>query len=204
MSRYKALIFDLGKVVFDVSFGFAYDKWAAYTGAEQKLISKRFRFDEQYERFERNEIDPAAYAAHVSAMIGFGLTQEEFEAGWNNIYLDVYPGMGRMLAALKANYRLVSLTNTNRVHAEVWPGKYEEVLVHFEKIFSSHEMKCRKPEAESYRTVTAYLGCDPGEIIFLDDRKENIAGAEAAGMKGILVESTSQMKEKLRQEEISF
>lgn len=204
MSEYNALVFDLGKVIFDVSFGFAFDKWASVSGLEQKAISKKFKFDEYYEQFERDEIETDVYVRHVSELIGFSLSREEFVEGWNNIYMDAYPGIGKTLAALKKNYRLLSLTNTNRVHAEIWPVRYADTLAHFEKIFSSHEMKLRKPEKEAYQVVLDYLGTEPSKIIFLDDRPENIKAAEAVGIKSILVRSSSQMLDELKKEGITF
>lgn len=204
MSQYKALIFDLGKVVFDVSFGFAFDRWAVHAGMEQQQVKKKFRFDEFYGRFERDEISPEEYAAHVSSLIGFSLSNEQFEEGWNNIYLDEFPGIKKLLAALQKNYRLIALTNTNRIHAKIWPVRYADALSYFETIFSSYELKMRKPEICFYETAINSLGISANEIIFLDDRQENIIAAEATGMKGILVRSTSQMIEALGQNGIYY
>lgn len=204
MSQYQALIFDLGKVVFDVSFGFAFDKWADLSGLEQKTIAKRFKFDEYYEQFERGEVDETAYAKHVSELIGFSLSTEQFEKGWNNIYMDAYPGIGKTLAALKNKYRLAALTNTNHTHAKIWPGRYADILAHFEKIFCSHEMKTRKPEAGSFLSVLDYLNINPTDVIFLDDNAQHIAAAEKTGIKGILVRSSSQMTDDLKKEGIIF
>lgn len=204
MNSYKALVFDLGKVIFDVSFGFAFDKWSAVSGIEQKMISKQFRFDEAFEQFERGEIETGVYRKHVSQLIGFELSETDFLSGWNNIYMDVYPGIGRTLAALKMNYRLVALTNTNAEHAKIWPERYSDVLIHFEKIFSSHEMKTRKPETAAYQTVLNYLQLQASEIIFLDDNAANTKAAEEAGIKSIRVGSSSQMTDELKKEGITF
>lgn len=204
MNSCKALVFDLGKVIFDVSFGFAFDKWSAISGIEQKIISKRFRFDEAFEQFERNEIESSFYRKHVSELIGFELSESDFLSGWNNIYMDAYPGIGRTLAALKENYRLVALTNTNAEHAKIWPERYSDLLIHFEKTFSSHEMKTRKPEHESYQIVLNYLQVQASEIIFLDDNPANTKAAEANGIKSILVRSSSQMTDELKKEGITF
>ena len=204
MNSYQALVFDLGKVIFDVSFGFAFDKWSDISGIEQKIISKRFRFDESFEQFERGEIETGVYRKHVSQLIGFEFSETDFLSGWNNIYMDAYPGIGKTLAALKTNYRLVALTNTNAEHAKVWPERYSDLLIHFAKVFSSHEMKTRKPETESYQTVLNYLQLQSSEIIFLDDNPANTKAAETIGIKSILVRSSSQMTDELKKEGITF
>jgi putative hydrolase of the HAD superfamily len=204
MSRYKALIFDLGKVIFEVSFEMAYAYWGKTAGLDSETIRKRFHFDLQYDLFSENKITPEEYAKHVSELIGVQLSQEDFETGWNSIYLDAFPGIGNTLTKLKKNYRLVALTNTNIVHARVWPEKYANELQHFEKIFSSHETGTRKPEKKSYSVVLDYLKLAPGEVIFLDDTVPNVIGAEAAGIKGIVVTSSTQMIHDLQKQGIEI
>jgi epoxide hydrolase-like predicted phosphatase len=204
MSKYKALIFDLGKVIFEVTFEMAYTHWGKIGKLDSQEVRSRFRFDEAYDLFSENKMSSEDYAKHVSEMIEVKLTQEEFETGWNKIYLDEFPGIGKTLLELKKKYRLVALTNTNAVHAKVWPSKYADVLQHFEKIFSSHEMGTRKPEAKAYRLVLDYLQMLPEETIFLDDTISNIVGADDIGIKGITVTSSSQMIADLRKEGIEI
>jgi HAD superfamily hydrolase (TIGR01509 family) len=44
----------------------------------------------------------------------------------------------------------------------------------------------RKPSKEAYLGATAALGVAPADCLFVDDRRENVAAAEAVGMKGHL------------------
>lgn len=198
MNKYKALIFDLGKVIFEVTFEMAYAYWGSLAKIDSEVIRKRFRFDLAYDLFSENKMTEEEYAKHVSGLIGVNLSVEDFATGWNRIYLDAFPGIEKTLINLKKNYRLVALTNTNATHARVWPGKYASELQHFEKIFSSHEMGFRKPEVKAYTIVLNYLELAPQEVIFLDDTIPNIIGADAIGIKSIVVKSSSQMIEDLR------
>jgi epoxide hydrolase-like predicted phosphatase len=203
MTNYKAIIFDLGEVIFDVSFRRAHASWAQLAGYDVRVVATRFNFDDQYDLFSMNRISSADYAKHVGEMIGYPqLSEEEFERGWNDIYLDVYPGMHELVVKLKENYRLVSLTNTNATHAKRWPEKYADTLAHFEKVFSSHLIGMIKPEANAYQHVIDYLQLPPSQLLFLDDKKENVAGANAVGIKGILVENTQQLFADLEKEGI--
>ncbi|CAN5895882.1 glucose-1-phosphatase [soil metagenome] len=204
MNNYKALIFDLGKVIFEVSFEMAYSYWGKLADVDSEIVRKRFKFDEAYDLFSENKMTPAAYAKHVSELIKIPLNEQEFENGWNRIYLDEFPGIGKTLVKLKENYRIVALTNTNATHAKVWPERYADVLKHFEKIFSSHEMGVRKPAEKAYTLVLDYLALKPSEVIFLDDAIRNIIGAEAVGIKTITVKRSSQMLEDLQNAGIKF
>jgi glucose-1-phosphatase len=203
-TAYKALIFDLGKVIFDYSFDLCFWNWGKFAGLERDVVRKRFEFDEAYGLFSKGDLTETEYAAHVSKLIGYELSQEQFETGWNSIYLDYFPGIVKLLRAVKKNYRIVCLSNTNVTHARVWRTKYEEAIVEFEKVFCSFEMRTRKPEAKAYTLVLDYLRLPAGEVIFLDDKPGNIIGASDVGIKGIIVGSTSQMIESLQQLEIKF
>jgi len=93
----------------------------------------------------------------------------------------------------------VALTNTNSIHEQIWRIRYQETLSHFDKIFCSHELKARKPEAAAYQSVLNYLGVKPQHTIFLDDSAANIAGAVRLGIATILVTSQQQMHTDLGQ-----
>jgi putative hydrolase of the HAD superfamily len=54
-----------------------------------------------------------------------------------------------------------------------------------ERRFYSGRMGLVKPDREIFDRMAAELGADPAEIVFIDDRPENVAGAESAGMTGL-------------------
>lgn len=204
MAAYKALIFDLGKVIFDLSFDRVFQFWANASGNNFDTIKNKFEFDELFEQFERNTIRAADFRAVISQRLGLELMNADFDKGWCDLYLDVYEGIDHMLTKLKNNYRLVALTNTNIIHNNTWRSKYAGTLKHFEQIYSSHEMGTRKPEKQAYETVLNYLQCNPAEAIFLDDNPDNTDGAKKLGIATILVTSTEQMKNDLRKYNIRW
>jgi putative hydrolase of the HAD superfamily len=72
----------------------------------------------------------------------------------------------------------------------------EELALHYERHqawlaeFSVVAMSCRigyaKPEAEAYHWCARALAVEPSEILFVDDRADNVAAARRTGMKGHL------------------
>lgn len=193
MRKYKAIIFDLGKVIFDLSFDRTFKYWAIISGLQLKEIKDKFEFDETFVMFEKDEITATQFRSKISERLKLKLTDQEFDEGWCDLYLEAYNGIGNLLIDLKKSYQLVALTNTNSIHSKVWLTKYADTLQHFEKIFCSHEMKVRKPEKEAYQAVFDYLNLPPYQTIFLDDNIENINGANNLGIKTILVSSPTQM-----------
>ena len=55
-SSINAAIFDLGGVVFNISFERTFARWFALTGVPVQWIKDNVWCDEVYERFERGEI----------------------------------------------------------------------------------------------------------------------------------------------------
>ncbi len=197
MHEYKGLIFDLGNVIFRYSWDHALQYWATITNLSTEILRERFVVDEIHRIFEKDQITPLEMQRYVSKQLGVELNTNEFELGWNAIYEDLLPGIGDLLDTLKKRYRLVALTNTNSIHCPIYTQKYAQVLSKFEKIFSSHEMKVRKPEKESYEMVLAYLDIPASEVVFLDDNGDNVHAAQELGITSFLVTTVDQMKNDL-------
>ncbi|MFG2405091.1 HAD family hydrolase [Streptomyces brevispora] len=64
--------------------------------------------------------------------------------------------------------------------------------------FSVLGFSCRighaKPEAGAYQWCGRALGREPGQILFVDDRAENIAAARSLGMRGHLFTSLARLR----------
>jgi putative hydrolase of the HAD superfamily len=54
----------------------------------------------------------------------------------------------------------------------------------FEAFYVSGELRLLKPEAAIYRHVLDDLGITPAEMVFVDNRADNVAGAQDLGITG--------------------
>ncbi|WP_406230478.1 HAD family hydrolase [Nocardia sp. NBC_01009] len=85
----------------------------------------------------------------------------------------------------------------------------EELAAHYEenhswfRHFHLHAFSCRighaKPEPDAYLWCQNALRDDPARILFVDDRQDNIRGAEAIGMHGHLFTTPARLRERLAQ-----
>lgn len=206
MTIVKGLIFDLGKVVFDVSFDRTFDFWAKASGKQMADLKRAFQFDDIYKKFETGEITAGQFRKLLSEKLNISLPDDTFDQGWCSLYLDTYDEVESLLGDLKANYKLVALTNTNEIHEKIWTVKYEQVLKNFEKVFSSHYINTRKPDEQAFRIVLNYLKMQPRQTIFIDDNADNIRSASKLGIKTVLAVSPRQtvveIKKLLKQRDI--
>lgn len=74
-------------------------------------------------------------------------------------------------------------TATNHLSMiKVWlknQGIYDDFYCHV----ISEDVKCEKPDLEFYEILTEKLGEKPEEVLFIDDKIENIEGAREAGLQ---------------------
>ncbi|MCD6329148.1 MAG: HAD family phosphatase [Candidatus Cloacimonetes bacterium] len=195
--KYKALIFDLGNVIIDISPKNTCDYWANICGIDPTELYVAFPFDETYAQFERGEISPENFREHIKKCLNLDIPEHDFIEGWKQILIQLRKNIPELLQELCKSYRIVALSNTNEIHVPMWLEMCKPILPYFEKIFPSNEIGFRKPEHNAYQHVLDYLKLSPEEIVFLDDNYENILAAKFIGMKSILVTSYEQMVKEL-------
>ena len=191
------MIFDCGGVVFHFSSDRIFKHWALVSGKDAIELKKKFDFGETYQEFEKGEISPSVFRKKTMNKLEFKISDEEFDNGWNSMYMELVPGIVGLLRELRSTYRLVALTNTNVIHAKKWPILFSSVLEYFEKVFSSHTIGARKPEKRAYETVLNYLEENPQSTIFLDDNPEFVRAAAAMDITSICVSSFKQMVDEM-------
>ena len=88
--------------------------------------------------------------------------------------------------------RTAMITNNVAEFRDYWRGMLplDEL---FEVVVDSSEVGMRKPDPRIYTLVLEQLGSEPARSIFLDDHPGNIAGAEACGLRGLLVTADYQL-----------
>ena len=185
----KALLFDLGGVVLDISFEKALERWSHHAGVSPDTLAARFTPDAAYEQHERGEIEAGAYFASLRSAFGVTLSDEQFTDGWNAIFLGEVSETVDLLKRLKDKIPLYAFSNTNAVHKLFWSQRYSSALAYFERVFVSSDMGKRKPERESYLYVAAEMGVKLEEILFFDDTEANVLAARALAMQAVLVTS---------------
>ena len=61
-----------------------------------------------------------------------------------------------------------------------------QTLAAEDKIFVSYELGLLKPDKAIYQSVLAKLNAKPEEVIFIDDKRENVEAAKSLGINGIV------------------
>jgi putative hydrolase of the HAD superfamily len=93
------------------------------------------------------------------------------------------PGTIDVIADLRAGgTRLAILSNAGFDYGSTL--RFSPVGQLFDHVFVSAELHDLKPSASIYQHVLHELGIEPAEMVFIDNKKVNVDGAEALGITG--------------------
>lgn len=111
-------------------------------------------------------------------LVGTAPMVEQDVASWTEVDDEMVALLGELHAAGR---RIALLSNIPEDHARNFERTYEWL-----ELFEVRAFSCRigaaKPEAAAFEWCRSRLG--GGEILFVDDRLENVRAAERAGMRG--------------------
>ena len=105
----------------------------------------------------------------------------------------VYQEMVNYIIELKNTSKVVVCSNAPKTFFyEVLKKNNIETL--FDIVVVSEEVGLLKPDPKMFELVLKKLGMQKGEVIFFDDTKKNVEGAEKFGIKAIWFNSPNQIE----------
>ena len=116
---------------------------------------------------------------------------------------DPVPGVHELVGELDA--RGVPLFAITNFSADFWPPFHRRESAFFSRfrgIIVSGAEKMLKPDPAIYYLALDRFGLKPGEALFVDDRKINVEGALAIGMKAHLFTGADDLRHRLQVEKL--
>jgi putative hydrolase of the HAD superfamily len=188
----KAVIFDFGNVLFDLNFDVFNANFSALLdedvsqGFPPSLAKTINEYDAgnistetfiwRFQHYKQGELDPLSI---INC--------------WNSL-LDQFPAhRWQFLEELSSTRKLYILSNINELHLNTVykhiskvHGRVDFETKYFDAVFYSHLIHKIKPHQEVYQFVQEGLELKGEEILFIDDRLENVEGAKKLGWKAFL------------------
>ncbi len=101
---------------------------------------------------------------------------------------------------LATHHQVSVLTNNGWMLKEMIDYLFPELREIFEnRIFVSAEFRRSKPDPEIYKALCKQLSFEVEDSIFIDDRIENVEGAQRAGLTGIHFKSADILQKELEE-----
>ncbi len=204
LKNIKNFLFDLGGVIIDIDIPLTIKALQSkLPSTAQDTVSAFFQSD-LHDRYERGYISSGEFREELRTLGLAGLTDEDIDALWNTLLLDIPRERVALLQSLAENHALYMLSNTNPIHfIEVERRLAENHSINgfkdiFTHLFLSYEMGMRKPEASIYQTVAQQASILPEETLFIDDMLVNIEAAAAIGYQVFHLENPSQLAQLIR------
>ena len=148
---YKAVIFDLGRVLVNFDFKRGYQALEGLCPYGAADIPARLAGGDLVERFETGLIEPRDFVKQMSAVLDLTIDYDRFCGIWSSIFTETLVPE-TMLAGLAARYRLVLLSNTNAIHFEGLRETHT-LLRHFHELVLSYEVKAMKPNPAIFQAA---------------------------------------------------
>ncbi len=182
----KSVVFDFGQVL--VRFEPSYMVGRYVSDAEDARLLETVVFDRIYwDRLDAGTISEEELFAAFRNRLPARLWQVAREIYLNWIYnIPEIEGMRELILYIKRELRasvflLSNISSYFAAHASEIP-----ILQLIDKCVFSATCGMVKPHAEIYGHLCATCGISPEQTVFIDDRAENIEGAQQAGIAGYL------------------
>ena len=180
----KGLLVDYGGVLTSNVFD-SFRAFCEREGLGPEAVRHLFREDPralaELRRLERGETAENEFAERFGPLLGI----ERTEGLVDRLFARMAPDE-TMLKAIRvargAGVRTGLISNSwgaGRYDRDSFPELFDGVVI-------SGEVGLHKPEPEIFRLGAERVGLPPEECVFVDDLKENCAGAEAVGMRAVL------------------
>jgi len=196
-AKFRAIIFDIGRVLIRVDISRAMDGLASGLSLTPQEVWSAIQNDPHWLDWQEGRISPRDWHLHLTKRLGASLTFEQFSELWNRALDPVPIHSEAFLEGLSKNYRLALLSNTDPIHMS-----HEEARFPFFRFFPiriySYQVGASKPDPIIYRKTLEACAVRAEEAVYIDDIAEYAAAAARLGMTGIVFQSPEQLRSEFR------
>ena len=197
-------MFPFDVILFDVGGVLLTNGW---DHCERAVVLKQFQLEvaefEQrhaasYDAWERDAITAKTYLDQTVFYEPRSFTHEQFLDAICRQSVELPHGGLGILAELAASRKaMLGCLNNEAREPNEYRFREFKLREYFEIALSSCYLGLRKPKPEIYRRALDILGRPPQRVLFIDDRKENVAAAEASGIKAIRFDGADRLRRDL-------
>lgn len=197
MQTPSVIVFDLGKVLVDFDYSIAGRRVAALADLPEAAIQSFLERSPALVRFETGQMNAEEFYEEVRRATGFRGGFEEFAAFFADIFWEI-PEMVALHRALREQgFATWIFSNTNPLAVGHIRRNFP-FFSEFDGYILSYEVGAMKPDAKIYEAFEARTGRGGAEVLYLDDRPENVAAGAARGWQVILQQSPQTTRETMR------
>ncbi|HKI70595.1 MAG TPA: HAD family phosphatase [Verrucomicrobiae bacterium] len=189
----SVIVFDLGKVLVDFDYSIA---------ARRILARSRISFTEMQDylshsplliQYETGLITRQEFYEDVRKTAGFAGDIAEFGNYFADIFSEIPPMIELHATLRQKKFPAYIFSNTNDLAVEHIRRNFP-FFANFDGYILSYEHGAMKPNAKLYEVVERETGRQGAEILYIDDREENVLAGKERGWQVILQETPEKTR----------
>ena len=198
MHQPKAVVFDLGKVLVDFDYAIAARRILPRSTASADRFQRLIVESTLFRDYETGLLTTAQFFAAVKTAIGFQGDLAEF----GRCFADIFTPIPAMISLHEEIRRrplpTYIFSNTNELSA-----RHIRQAFLFYNLFTGHvlsyEHRAMKPDPALYEVLERLAGLDGPNLLYVDDRPENIETGRQRGWQTVWYEDPDQTRARFRQ-----
>src|SRR5487761_2051687 len=188
MNNSPVIVFDLGKVLVDFDYSIAARRIAARCMQPPENLHAFLGSSPLLVHYETGALTRQDFFAAMRQATGCLGDPEEFGGFFADIFTEIRPMIELHAGLRRRGVPTYIFSNTNDLAIEHIRRNFP-FFQNFDGYIFSYEVKAMKPDAPIYAALEQMTGRRGDEIIYIDDRAENITGGATHGWRTILHET---------------
>jgi 2-haloacid dehalogenase len=195
-SKPQAVVFDIGRVLFDWNLRFLFEKLIADPAQLDWFLAEVIN-EEWHFQSDQGRSVAEIVAERIAEFPDHRDLIEAYPVRFNETLPHPIPGTHELARRLaERGVPLFGLTNFG---AEFWAGfrPVQPLFELFADVVVSGEERCAKPDPEIYAIAERRFGLPPERLFFTDDNPANVAAAVARGWQAHLFTGAAGLEDQL-------
>jgi putative hydrolase of the HAD superfamily len=197
-NKIKNIIFDLGGVIINIDNSLLIQAFSEIGLPNFEAFFYKEEHRNLFDDFEKGMISSQIFRNELKLHCRQGTSDDEIDAAWNSMLLDIPKERLELLVQIKKTYRIFLLSNTNEIHMRFinnylverfGMADFKEI---FEKVYYSFEVNMQKPDAKIFELVIDQNNLEKEETLFIDDTLQHIEGANKQELHTYLLDVKTQ------------
>jgi putative hydrolase of the HAD superfamily len=203
MHKTEFLLLDLGGVILNIDYDLTAAAFLQLTGQNFEKIYTQANQTTLFDRLEKGIIGETEFYSEIRQFFGGEWHENDIRTAWNKMLLNLPENRLQFIESAAKKIPIFVLSNTNVIHKQAFDeilrlsGLFERFYACFQKVYFSHEIGMRKPDAEVFEFILAENNIPKEKILFVDDSSQHIAGAKKLGWQTLFLEKGKNIETEL-------
>ncbi len=193
MQGIKNIIFDLGGVILNIDYKLTQQAFEKLGIDHEAAFYSKQTQHALFDQLETGKIGEEEFVKAIQDHLPQPTDSADIINAWNAIILDFPLRRLQILQQLQLHYNTYLLSNTNEIHERTFNKLlqttcgYPTLAMFFDRIYLSHRVGLRKPDAAIFELVLRENHLKADETLFIDDSPQHIEAAKKLGIQTIHV-----------------